>query len=63
MVSGTVEDRGRISTIDILRGLVIVIMVLDHVRDFFHASGYAYDPIDFHKSPLSVYLTRWMTNI
>lgn len=53
---------GRLTVIDTLRGLVIVIMVLDHVRDYFHASGYAYDPIDFHHSPPAVYATRWVTH-
>jgi uncharacterized membrane protein len=53
----------RIPGIDMLRGLVIVIMVLDHVRDYFHASGYAYDPIDFHHTTALVYATRWVTNV
>lgn len=37
-------------------------MALDHIRDFAHESGYAYDPIDFHFAPLIVYLTRWITH-
>ena len=35
--------RTRVQAIDVLRGLVIVIMALDHVRDYFHNSGYAYN--------------------
>ena len=54
---------GRLTVIDALRGLVIIIMVLDHVRDYFHASGYAYDPIDFHTSTPAVYATRWVTHL
>ncbi len=37
-------------------------MALDHIRDFAHDSGYAYDPVDFRVAPLIVYLTRWITH-
>ena len=45
-----------------LRGLVIVIMALDHVRDYFHDSGYAYDPLDPSMTTAVVYATRWVTH-
>jgi uncharacterized membrane protein len=61
--SAGLAPRTRIPGIDMLRGLVIVIMVLDHVRDYFHYSGYAYDPIDFHHTTPIVYATRWITNL
>ena len=60
--SAGLAPRTRIPGIDMLRGLVIIIMVLDHVRDYFHFSGYAYDPIDFHHTTPVVYATRWVTN-
>ncbi len=52
----------RIQAIDILRGLVIVIMALDHVRDYFHASGSQYDPLDPNFTTALLYCTRWITN-
>ena len=54
--------RRRIEAIDILRGAVIVLMVLDHVRDFVHVSGSSLNPLDpDHTTPL-LYLTRWVTH-
>jgi uncharacterized membrane protein len=41
----------RLSSIDMLRGLVIVIMAIDHTRDFFH-SGAAIDPMGDPNVPL-----------
>lgn len=48
--------------LDVLRGLVIALMALDHVRDYFHASGYAYDPLDPSKTTALLYATRWVTH-
>lgn len=53
----------RLETIDILRGLVIAIMVVDHVRDFFHWQVNLFDPTDPVRSNLALYLTRWMTHL
>ena len=54
--------RERIQSIDVLRGLVIALMVLDHVRDWLHESGYAYDPLDPDRTTVLLYVTRWVTN-
>jgi uncharacterized membrane protein len=54
--------RQRIVSVDILRGLVIVLMVLDHVRDFLHVSAYDFDPLDPARTTAIVYATRWVTH-
>ncbi|MCW3119832.1 MAG: hypothetical protein JWM28_3914 [Chitinophagaceae bacterium] len=52
----------RIASIDLLRGSVMIIMALDHVRDYFHAGAYLYDPLDLDKTSVALFFTRWITN-
>jgi uncharacterized membrane protein len=51
-------ERTRIASVDILRGLVMVIMALDHTRDFFTNTGF--NPRNI-TDPL-LFLTRWITH-
>jgi uncharacterized membrane protein len=52
-------QRKRMDGIDLVRGLVMVIMCLDHARDFL-AAGIAMNPRDVHEPAL--FLTRWVTH-
>src|SRR5262245_16913855 len=52
----------RIESIDLLRGIVIIIMALDHVRDYFHADNFLYNPTDMVHTNGAVFFTRWITN-
>ena len=52
----------RIAAIDVLRGLVIVLMALDHMRDYLHVSGYGMNPLDPAQTTPLLYATRWVTN-
>jgi len=56
-------EKKRILSIDILRGLVMVIMALDHTRDFFHNNGSMMsDPMDPETTNVFLYFTRWITH-
>ncbi|MBT5186191.1 MAG: DUF1624 domain-containing protein [Kordiimonadaceae bacterium] len=51
----------RLTNIDMLRGLVILIMALDHVRDFMMMGG-VQDPMAQPDISAGLYFTRWITH-
>lgn len=50
----------RIQSIDILRGIIMVIMALDHVRDYY--SPYPFPPEDLTQTSPLLFFTRWITH-
>jgi uncharacterized membrane protein len=52
----------RIESIDLLRGLVMIIMALDHSRDFFHKEAFTDDPLNLATTTPFLYFTRWITH-
>ena len=58
----TPDDRGyRLTSIDMLRGLAIVIMAIDHVRDYFMVGGER-DPMANPGIGAALFFTRWITH-
>jgi uncharacterized membrane protein len=49
----------RISSVDIIRGAVMVLMALDHVRDF--VTNRRIRPEDLSRSSAALFATRWIT--
>ena len=59
---GTASHRSyRLTAIDFLRGLAIILMAIDHVRDFFLAAS-AMDPMADPNIPAGLFATRWITH-
>ena len=53
----------RVETIDVIRGLVMVIMALDHVRDLLHIPALTQDATNLATTTVPVFLTRWITHL
>ena len=51
----------RLYSVDTLRGLVMIVMALDHTRDFF-SNAYAFDPVDLSQTNGALFFTRWITH-
>ena len=53
----------RIDSIDFLRGLVMVIMLIDHTREFVHSEAFRFSPTDLSKTNVALFFTRWITHL
>ena len=53
----------RIPSIDVVRGIVMMIMALDHVRDLMHSSSITQSPTDLETTTPLLFFTRWVTHI
>lgn len=52
----------RLASIDLVRGLVMVLMALDHVRDHVHRGAFTYNAADLSQAGAGLFLTRWITH-
>ena len=52
--------RVRIESVDVLRGVIMILMAIDHVRDFFGNSGF--NPTNPANTTIALFFTRWITH-
>ena len=55
-------DKKRITSVDLLRGAVMIIMALDHTRDFFHYDAQVNNPVNLNTTTAALFFTRWITH-
>jgi uncharacterized membrane protein len=54
------SPRARLESIDVVRGVIMILMALDHTRDFFGIPGQ--NPTDLANATAALFLTRWITH-
>jgi uncharacterized membrane protein len=55
-------SRVRYDAPDLVRGIVMVVMLLDHTRDFTHADALRFEPTDLAQTTVVLFFTRWVTH-
>ncbi len=59
-MSQVLTQKVRIHSVDMLRGMVMVIMALDHMRDY--TTYYHFNPEDLSQTTIPLFFTRWVTH-
>ena len=57
----TESPRIRVDSVDLLRGVIMILMALDHTRDFF--GDLAANPTDLATATAPLFFTRWITHV
>jgi uncharacterized membrane protein len=59
-IEAVAPKRIRLESVDILRGAIMILMALDHTRDFFGKPGIS--PTDLAQTTIPLFFTRWITH-
>jgi uncharacterized membrane protein len=60
LAEAVVVKPARLESVDVVRGVIMIIMALDHTRDFFGVPG---SPTNLATASVALFFTRWITNI
>ena len=56
------KKASRLTSVDAVRGAIMIIMALDHVRDFVHSTAGQFRPEDLARTSVPLFFTRWITH-
>ncbi|MES2894010.1 MAG: heparan-alpha-glucosaminide N-acetyltransferase domain-containing protein [Bacteroidota bacterium] len=59
--SESLDKSPRLQSIDVVRGIIMIIMALDHVREFFSYTSYR--ATDVTQASVMLFFTRWITHL
>jgi uncharacterized membrane protein len=62
MQQDSVPSQRRIQSVDALRGAIMILMALDHIRDFISSAAMSFSPTDLTRTTASLFFTRWITH-
>jgi uncharacterized membrane protein len=57
------QPKSRVRSVDALRGFVMIVMALDHIREFLHVGAMTFQPEDLTRTTTVLFFTRWITHI
>src|SRR5271169_3774595 len=60
MTEAVTSKRVRVESIDVVRGVIMILMALDHVRDYF--GDVSVFPTDLAHTTIPLFFTRWVTH-
>src|SRR5437868_12857151 len=52
----------RIQSVDALRGAIMMLMAIDHIRDYIARSAMQFSPTNLTRTTAAIFFTRWMTH-
>jgi uncharacterized membrane protein len=54
--------RARVLSVDALRGAIMILMAVDHIRDFINSAAMQFPPTDLSRTTAPIFFTRWITH-
>src|ERR1700689_3502872 len=61
-ISAPSSVAARVQSVDAMRGAIMMLMAIDHIRDFVARSAMQFSPTDLTRTTAAIFFTRWITH-